>query len=95
MCRSWKLWAAIAVVVAGVAFFAPGGFGAIVPILLVAACPLAMLLMGVGMVGGGRLLGRGGDDTDGDTDEVRHLRAEVTRLRDQARSETGQPTAAR
>jgi drug/metabolite transporter (DMT)-like permease len=77
MCRNWKLWAAIAVVVAGVALFAPGGFGAVAPVLLVAACPLAMVLMGVGMIGGGRLVGRGGDDPDRDTDEVREPRAEA------------------
>ena len=54
MCRNWKLWASVAAVVVGIAVFAPGARGTALPLLLVAACPLAMVLMGAGMMIGGR-----------------------------------------
>jgi hypothetical protein len=66
---------------------APGALGAAVPLLLIAACPLGMVLMGVmgmGMMGGRR----DQPNTDGDTDEVRKLRAEVARLREGTRPVT-------
>jgi hypothetical protein len=96
MCRNWKLWAGIAVVAVGVAIFAPGAFGAALPLLLVAACPLGMLLMGV--MGVGMATGRrrgGGDDAEDHPDEVRQLRAEVARLREEPRPQTRPVTAPR
>lgn len=45
MCVNWKVVAALALV--GVALFAlaPGALGAALPVLVIAACPLSMLLM--------------------------------------------------
>ncbi len=50
MCRNWKLWIGLAAGAAVVALFAPG-IGAVLPILLVAACPVMMLVMAGGMAG--------------------------------------------
>ena len=78
MCRNPKLWIALAVVATIVAVTAPS-LGAVLPILLVAACPLSMLVMAGGMAGMAR---RGRDDsTDADPGEVAGLRAEVAELR--------------
>jgi hypothetical protein len=96
MCRNWKLWAGIAAVAAAVAIFAPGAFGAALPLLLLAACPLGMVLMGVMGLGMATGRARGGDDdTEDDPDEVRQLRAEVARLREEARPQTRPATAPR
>ena len=48
MCRNWKPWAILGVIAVTIAVTAPAARGAL-PLLLVAACPLSMLLMGVGM----------------------------------------------
>lgn len=72
-CMNWKL---IAGVIAGglvVAIASPGAAAAVIPLLVLAACPLAMI---VGIAVLGRLGARG----DG-TSEVDDLRAEVARLR--------------
>lgn len=82
MCRSPKLWIALAVAAVVVAFAAPN-VGAALPVLLVAACPLSMLLMAGGMAGMTR---RDRDNTrHRGADEVAHLRAEVAERREQAR----------
>jgi len=52
MCLNWKVVAGLAVVGLGVWALAPNLVGAAVPLLLVAACPLSMLLMMRGMQGG-------------------------------------------
>jgi hypothetical protein len=81
MCRNPKLWIALAVVAAIVVLTGPN-LGALLPVLLIAACPLSMLLMAGGMAGMAR---RGRDDTgDVDDGEVARLRAEVAELRDNA-----------
>ncbi len=98
MCWNWKLWAGIAAVVVGVAILAPVGLGVALPLLLIAACPLGMVLMGlmgVGMMGRHRDHPSTADDTDGDTNELRDLRAEVARLRHEAGSEAHPATAPR
>lgn len=80
MCRNPKLWIALAAVAVIVAAAAPN-LGALLPILLVAACPLSMLVM-AGMAGMAR---RGRDDTtETDPGEVARLRAEVAELRQHA-----------
>jgi hypothetical protein len=73
MCRNWKLWAVVGAVVVGVAILVPGvSWGAVLPLLLVAACPLMMVLMGVGIFSGGRLLGSADvDEADRDREVVR------------------------
>ncbi len=50
MCRNWKMWIGFAAAAAVVALFAPNPVG-VLPILLVAACPLMMLVMAGGMAG--------------------------------------------
>jgi hypothetical protein len=49
MCLNWKVLASLAAVGVGVYLFAPGLLAEAVPILLLAACPLSMLLMMWGM----------------------------------------------
>jgi uncharacterized membrane protein len=81
MCRNPKLWIGLGVVAMIVAIAAPN-VGAVLPILLVAACPLMMLVMMGGMAGMAR--GKRTDDTTsaaGDADEVARLRAEIDELR--------------
>ena len=82
------IWAAIGA--AGALLLFPSLFLRALPLLLLAACPLAMVVMMRGM--GGMSAGRGDpaatatDRTDGSTpphDEVMRLRAEVDRLRAQ------------
>jgi hypothetical protein len=45
MCLNWKVLASLAAVGVGVYLFAPGLLAEAVPILLLATCPLSMLLM--------------------------------------------------
>jgi hypothetical protein len=81
MCRNPRLWIALGVVAIVVAIAAPN-VGAVLPILLVAACPVMMLVMMGGMAAMARR--KGTDDTTsaaGDAEEVARLRAEVDELR--------------
>jgi hypothetical protein len=52
MCFNWKVLAGLAVVGLGVWVVAPNLVGAALPLLILAACPLSMLLMARGMQGG-------------------------------------------
>ena len=52
MCFNWKVIAGLAGVGLAVWVVAPNLVGAALPVLLVATCPLSMLLMGRGMAGG-------------------------------------------
>ncbi len=56
MCMNWKVVAGLAVIGLGVWAIAPNLIGATVPLLLLAACPLSMILMmrGMGGMGGGQ-----------------------------------------
>ena len=45
MCLNWKVLAVLAAAGVGVYLFAPGLLAETIPILLLAACPLSMLLM--------------------------------------------------
>jgi hypothetical protein len=81
MCRNPRMWIGLGVVAVIVAITAPN-VGAVLPILLVAACPLMMLVMMGGMAGMAR--GKGRDATSSstsDVDEVARLRAEIDELR--------------
>ena len=51
MCFNWKVLAGLAVVGAGILVIAPGLIIGALPLLLLAACPLSMLLMMRGMNG--------------------------------------------
>lgn len=77
-CMNWKL---IATVIAGglaIAIAFPSGAAAVIPLLVLAVCPLAMIVAIA-------ILGRSGNkDT---TREVDGLRAEVARLRGDAPTE--------
>jgi hypothetical protein len=81
MCRNPKLWIAVGVAAVAVAIAAPN-LGGVLPILLVAACPLMMLVMMGGMAGMAR--GNRSDDPTSAasaSEEVARLRAEVDELR--------------
>ena len=81
MCRNPKPWIAFGAAAVVVAIAVPS-WGSVLPVLLVAACPLMMLLMAGGMAGMAR---RGRDDTvSADEHEVARLRAEVAQLRQTA-----------
>ena len=79
MCRNWKLWIGLGVGALLLAAVAPG-LRAALPLLVVAACPLSMLVMAGGMA---RMAGRRDDRTTQEPagDEVARLRAEVDELR--------------
>jgi len=87
MCWNKKTLGLVAVAALAVLAFAPSAFGRVLPLLLVAACPLGMLLVARGMVGAGRT-GERERPADGNTtvpdavqDEIAQLRQEVERLR--------------
>lgn len=61
MCLNWRVLAGLGAVGAGVAIFAPGYALAILPLLLLAACPLSMVAMMFAMKGMG---GMGGHNMD-------------------------------
>ena len=52
MCFNWKVLAGLAAVGVGIYVFAPDMVVGALPLLLLAACPLSMLVMGRGMMGG-------------------------------------------
>src|SRR6266851_4872876 len=52
MCLNWKVLAGLGVIAVGILVVDPQLAAPIVPLLLVAACPLSMLLMGGMMMGG-------------------------------------------
>lgn len=84
MCRNRKLWMVLGVVAVAGAIVAD--VSAVLPVLLVAACPLMMLVMMVGGIAG---TGRGRRDDEAapkqaDAAEVARLRAEVAELRQRA-----------
>lgn len=101
MCFNKKVIGALAVVGLGILAFAPNLIGAALPLLLVAACPLSMLLMMRGM---SRMSGaKNGSCSTKDTDEptsadreLAELRAEIVRLRsEQAQRTMGAPADSR
>lgn len=92
MCFNWKVVTGLAVAGLAVFAFAPSLIGAALPVLLIAACPLSMVVMMRAMSGGSRSdTPSKGNDTDSSTDasssEQARLRAEI----DQLRSERGRP----
>ena len=73
MCLNWKVLAALAAVGVGTYAVAPGLALAALPVLLLAACPISMLIMMYGMQGS-----HGGQVDDGLTREE-----QISRLRTQ------------
>lgn len=45
VCYDWRVISALVAVGGGIVLFAPGLIGAALPLLIVAACPLSMMLM--------------------------------------------------
>jgi hypothetical protein len=78
MCINWKVVAGLAAAAGAVLFIQPTWFPTLGPILLIAACPISMLLM---------LRTSRGDSSasapPGRNDEVDSLRAEIVQLRQQ------------
>ena len=87
MCLNWKVAAALAVVAGGIYLLVPSAFAAALPLLIVALCPLSMLLMMRMMSGDGRT-SCGADDAGvapTNADSRAELEHELARLRvDQA-----------
>lgn len=87
MCLNWKVAAALALVAGGIYLLVPSVFTAALPLLVVALCPLSMLVMMRMMSGGGRT-SCGGEDSGGSatkTESRAALESELARLRaDQA-----------
>ena len=79
-CLSWKVIGALAALGLGIYFVAPGLAAGAVPLLVLAVCPLSMLLMMRAMGSMGR---HSTSDEAGaaHADEVARLRAEVAALR--------------
>jgi hypothetical protein len=83
MCLNKKVIGALAAAGAAVFLFTPNLIGAALPLLVLAACPLSMVVMMRAMSGGqSKTCSTGADSADTDVDaELAALRAEVARLR--------------
>jgi uncharacterized membrane protein len=87
MCFNRKVLGGLAVVAVGVLLVAPRLFAGVLPLLVVAACPLGMVLMMRGMSGANRTgqssTAAGGADPAGAdvAAEIARLKSEVARLR--------------
>ncbi len=89
MCLNKKVIGGLVAAALAIYLLVPDLFGAALPLLILAACPLSMLLM-MRMMSGAT---KGSTDTErssGDVDELAQLRGEVDRLRAE---QGGQPTA--
>lgn len=88
-CLNWKVIAALAAVGLGLYALAPGLAAGAVPLLVLAACPLSMLVMMRVMGSMGHC--KSADDARGtDDDEVAQLRAELAALRAEQESRSEQ-----
>jgi len=90
MCWNKNVIVGLVAVAVAVYFLAPGSIGAALPVLLLAACPLSMLLMMRAMAGDrSTATNAAGEAVDGSTsEEVARLRAEVAELRRTASTPT-------
>lgn len=101
MCFNKKVIGGLAVVGLGILAFAPNLIGAALPLLLVAACPLSMLLMMRAMSGmsgakNGSCSTKGTDEATSADRELAELRAEIVRLRSEQPQRTmGAPADSR
>ena len=80
-CLNWKVIGVLAALGVGIYLVAPGAAAA-VPLLVLAVCPLSMLLMMRAMGAMGQCDTRD-DAGNADADEAARLRAEVAALRDE------------
>lgn len=86
MCFNWKVAAGLTAAGVAVFAFAPGLIGAALPVLIIAACPLSMVVMMRAMSGGSHCdtASRGTDgefNTATSPSEVARLQAEIDQLR--------------
>lgn len=79
-CADWRVVAILVAVGAGVAVFAPNLIAAAIPLLLVAACPLSMLVMMRTMTGRPSNPSPGPGRASGDSPSQLRERLAVTRL---------------
>jgi len=104
MCFNWKVAAGLTAAGVAVFAFAPNLIGAALPVLIIAACPLSMIVMMRAMSGGNRCdTASNGTDSESTTattpSEVTRLQAEIDQLRAervgvQERRPTGQEPVA-
>ncbi len=86
MCFNWKVAAGLTAAGVAVFAFAPNLIGAALPVLIIAACPLSMVVMMRAMSGGSRC-DTAPNGTDGESNtattpnEVARLQAEIDQLR--------------
>lgn len=86
MCFNWKVAAGLTAAGVAVFAFAPNLIGAALPVLIIAACPLSMIVMMRAMSGGSRC-NTASNGTDGESNtattpnEVARLQAEIDHLR--------------
>lgn len=80
MCLNKKVIAGLVVAAGGIYLLAPNFFGAALPLLIFAACPLSMLLM-MRMMSGSGNSSCSTKPSSPDADELAQLRGEVDRLR--------------
>lgn len=103
MCFNWKIAAGLGVAGLGMLVLVPNVFAAAVPFLILAACPLSMVVMMRAMSGGGRRgtpeTGKGdgsrvdspesgGSSRRGEDDVLRFEPADQARSRGERRSQT-------
>lgn len=84
MCLNWKVLAGLGAVAAGVLILAPGAAFAVLPLLLLAACPLSMVVMMYAMKGMGSKEGEGSPTEQSDP-SVEPLRARLAAVKDDER----------
>jgi UPF0716 family protein affecting phage T7 exclusion len=103
MCFDKRVIAGLLVAVGAVFVLAPGAFAAALPLLVVAACPLSMVVMMRAMARSSSsdreaTAGTGSDDSGPrsvrNEDEVERLRAELARLRAAQAAGSGQQATA-
>lgn len=85
MCLNWKVLAGLGAVAAGVLIFAPGAAFAVLPLLLLAACPLSMVVMMFAMKGMGPRNHEGSVAQTQTDASVESLRGRLAGLRDEER----------
>lgn len=81
MCFDKRVIAGLVVVGLAVVVFAPDVVGVVLPLLIVAACPLSMVLMMRSMSRAGASCSTASGGSKAADDEVAELRAELERLR--------------
>ena len=94
MCFDKRVIGGLAVIALGIFVFTPNSFAAALPVLIVAACPLSMLLVMRIMSGSreGNSCSTGGSSRS-DADEISELRAQVQRLRTEQSRRAGETPA--